>query len=135
MRGSKSTLFQFIKFCVVGVSNMIVNLAVYYIVVLINRQLYLLANVLAWIISVLNAFYWNNRVVFIGGKRDWKSVLIRLVKTYILYAGTMLLSMVLLHFEVEDWGISELVAPIINIFISTPVNYVISKFWAFREKT
>ena len=135
MKNSKPTLFQFIKFCLVGVSNTLVNLTVYYIVILISHRLYLLANVLAWIVSVFNAFYWNDRVVFAGGARDWKSILIRLTKTYALYAGTMLLATVLLHFEVEKWGISEFVAPIINVFVSTPINFVASKFWAFRKKT
>ena len=30
--------------------------------------------------------------------------------------------------------VSEFVAPIINLLISVPINFVINKFWAFRGK-
>jgi len=127
------SLLQFVKFCIVGASNTLVNLAVYYLIVLINRELYLAAYVIAWLVSVLNAFYWNNRFVFADGNNDWRSVGIKLVKTYISYGTTMLLSTVLLHFEVEVWGISEFTAPIINVAIMTPLNFIINKYWAFAR--
>ena len=72
--------------------------------------------------------------VFKGGEKDWRSIGTRLLKTYIAYAATMLLGTVLLHFEVEVWGISELIAPIINICITTPINFVTNKFWAFANR-
>lgn len=127
----KSPLWQFVKFCIVGVANMFVNLAVYYLIIFIDLKLYLVANVAAWAISVLNAFYWNNRYVFREGKNDRKSVLFRLLRTYLAYGATVLLTTALLHFEVEVWGIGEAVAPLINIVICTPINFLLNKFWAF----
>ena len=55
---------QFIKFGIVGVSNTLISLAVYYIFVWIDPGLYLWGNVAGWVVSVLNAFYWGNQVVF-----------------------------------------------------------------------
>ncbi len=126
---------QFIKFCLVGVSNTIVNLAVYYLILMIDQRLYLAANVIAWVVSVLNAFIWNNRLVFAGEKeRAWKDTWVRLMRTYIAYGATMLLGTVLLHVEVEIWGISRFLAPVINLFITTPVNFITNKFWAFAKR-
>lgn len=133
MKRQKS-LIQFIKFCVVGVSNTLVNLAVYYLIVLFNRELYLAAYVIAWLVSVLNAFFWNNRFVFKDKKAGWRSACIKLVKAYISYGTTMLLSVLLLRSQVEVWGISEIVAPIINVAVTTPINFVINKYWTFAQK-
>lgn len=129
----RESIVQFIKFCMVGASSAVVNLAVYYLIVLINNKLYLVANVLGWIVSVLNAFFWNNRLVFSGGEQDWRSIGKRLLRTYVSYAATMLLATVLLHFEVQVWGISEFIAPLINICVTTPINFVANKFWTFAH--
>lgn len=132
--GRVRAMLQFIKFCIVGVSNTVVNLAVYYVLVALNKDFYLAANVIAWFVSVLNAFFWNNKVVFTGNGQDWKSVVARLLKTYVSYCATMLLSTLLLHFEVEQWGIHPFVAPVINVLIMLPVNFMINKYWAFAKK-
>ncbi len=131
-------LIQFIKFGIVGVSNTLVDLGVYYIFVLIDPSLYLPGKTAGFLISVLNAFYWNNRYVFkTRGKKDGNSVLLptlkRLGRTYLTYGSTFLLTMLLLWLEVEHWGISELVAPLINMFITIPLNFLMNKFWAFRK--
>lgn len=130
----RKTLLQFIKFCIVGISNAVVSLTVYYLIVLLNSEAYLAANVIAWLVSVLNAFFWNNRLVFAGGERDWQSIGKRLLKTYTSYGASMLLSTALLHLEIELWGVSRFLAPIINICITTPINFYANKFWAFAKR-
>ena len=84
------------------------------------------------IVSIANAFFWNDRYVFKGGEQDWKSRLKRLGKTYISYGGTSLLSIVLLWLEVELFGVSKAIAPIVNLIITIPLNFLINKFWTFR---
>ena len=60
--------WQFIKFGIVGVSNTLISLAVYQLALNALGLHYLAANALGLVISVVNAYYWNNRCVF-GG--DW----------------------------------------------------------------
>lgn len=129
------TLVQFIKFGIVGVSNTLVDLAVYYIIVLINPALYILGKTAGFIISVLNAFYWNNRYVFKtgGNGNNLRSTLMRLGRTYLTYGSTFLLTTLLLWLEVEKFGISELIAPLINMVITIPLNFLMNKFWAFKK--
>lgn len=129
----KPLVTQFIKFGIVGVSNTLISLAVYYIFVLIDTNLYMLGNVVGWIVSVLNAFYWGNRVVFKQESNTRREILTRLLKSYISYGGTFLLSTLLLWLEVNCWGVSEWLAPIVNLIITIPLNFVINKLWTFRK--
>jgi putative flippase GtrA len=55
--------FQFIKFGLVGVSNTLISLAIYYLVICINQNWYIVGNTLGWVVGVANAFFWNNRIV------------------------------------------------------------------------
>ena len=89
-------LAQFIKFGLVGVSNTAVSMAVYYIFLWISPDLYMVGSVLGTILSIANAFFWNDKFVFTGNANDWRSKLKRLGKTYVSYGGTSILSNVLL---------------------------------------
>ena len=59
----KRTFIQFIKFGIVGLSNTAIGLGTYYLFLFLDFH-YMIANILSWVISVFNAFYWNNRYVF-----------------------------------------------------------------------
>ena len=56
-------ILQFVKFGIVGVSNTLISYIVYVILVTWGCH-YLAASLLGFLISVINAFYWNNRYVF-----------------------------------------------------------------------
>ena len=57
----KEVLVQFIKFGIIGASNTLVSTSIYYVFIWIDPKLYFLGNVVGWIVSVFNSFYWNNR--------------------------------------------------------------------------
>ena len=136
------TLIQFIKFGIVGLSNTLLGYVIYVVTLRILRAAQVfpeadifLAQLVMFLLSVLWSFYWNNRMVFKakeGEKRDW---LPALLKTYVSYAFTSLfLSEVLLALWVKVLGISAYIAPLINLLITVPLNFVLQKYWAFREK-
>ena len=57
-----------------------------------------------------------------------------LVKTFISYSFTgLFLSSVLLVLWVQVMHISEFVAPIINLLVTVPLNFIINKLWAFKK--
>lgn len=124
---SKESFIQFIKFGLVGISNTAIALASYYFFLFIGCH-YLIANILAWIISVFNAYYWNHRYVF-KSERQWFAVLI---KTYLSYGVSFLLGTALLVFFIEFLGISDKIAPLLTMVVTIPVNFLMNKFWAFR---
>ena len=124
---------QFVKFGLVGISNTVVSTAIYYLFLWLDEDLYMLGSILGTIVSIANAFVWNDLFVFTGNSRDFKSIIKRLVKTYISYGGTSLLSNVLLWLEVTLLNVNKLYAPIVNLLITIPLNYLINKFWTFKQ--
>lgn len=132
-REQKALVIQFVKFGLVGVSNTLVSWICYYIILWIDDNLYMLGSLVGTVVSIANAFIWNDRFVFKGQENDWKNRLKRLGKTYVSYGGTSLLSMLLLWIEVQLFGVSKVIAPVVNLMITIPLNFLINKFWTFRN--
>lgn len=154
----KGTFGQFIRFGLVGVSNTLVSYVAYALTFKLTDN-YFLANVLSWLISVLNAYLWQNLFVFRedtgAQKRIWWKVL---VKTYLAYAFTgLFLNNVLLWLWVDvidisrfaagfiaflaDYGLkmsgrefAGYVGPFLNMVFVIPINFVMNKFWAYRQE-
>lgn len=127
-------IVQFIQFGIVGLSNTMISYIVYIIMVYFHFN-YLLASVCGFMVSVINAFYWNNKYVF-KQQGEGRNLLAAFMKTFIAYAGTgLVLHNILLIFWVRVCGMHEMLAPIVNLVITVPLNFVLNKVWAFREKT
>ena len=124
---SKDNLIQFFKFGLVGLSNTAVGFGIYYILFFCGVN-YLIANVASWLVSVFNAFYWNNKYVFRSGSGWWKT----LFRTYISYGASLLLSTLLLYVLVERLSVSPVIAPVLCLLITVPLNFLLNKFWAFK---
>ena len=129
----KALIIQFFKFGLVGISNTVVSWICYYVILWIDDDLYMLGSLVGTVVSIANAFFWNDRFVFKGKEDDLKSRLKRLGKTYVSYGGTSLLSMLLLWIEVQLFGVNKVIAPVVNLLITIPLNFLINKFWTFRN--
>lgn len=128
----RENLIQFLKFGIVGISNTAISLIVYYAVLWINQDWYLAGNVLGWIVSVANAYFWNHRYVFKTKTERFSQRLKELGKTYLSYGMTFLLSTILLYLEVELANWSAVLCPVANLLITIPLNFVLNKFWTFK---
>lgn len=132
-------MLQFVKFGIVGVSNSLVNYFAYVGSLLAFRNLgwfrngdFLAAQIVAFALSVLWSYYWNNRYVFTdtAGRNSWIKTLVR---TFAAYSFTgLILSEALLLLWVQVVGLSAFVAPVLNILICFPINFVINKLWTFQ---
>lgn len=131
MKNTKIVL-QFFKFSIVGLSNTFVSLAIYYIFLWVNKDFYLIGNIVGWIISVINAFYWNNKYVFENSLNGFLQTIRKIGKTYLSYGATLVLSTILLYFEVDLWRWSSVISPLINLLITIPLNFLLNKFWTFH---
>ena len=137
---SLQSLVQFVKFGLVGVTNTAVS---YVINILVLKLLqpyhlpwdYVAGNVVAFVLSVLWSFYWNNKYVFRKGEGQTRNLGKALLKTYVAYGLTgIVLANVLSWVWINVFGISKYVAPLINLVISIPLNFIVNKFWAFRTQ-
>ena len=128
-------LWQFVKFGVVGVSNTLISLCVYEVCVHLLGLHYLAANLIGLCISVINAYYWNNRCVFGNGEKRafWQHVGMYL-RSLAAYGGSFALDSLLLVFWVEAIHTGEAVAPVLNLFVTIPLNFFVNKYWTFRKR-
>ena len=154
----KGKIIQFVKFSIVGVSNTVISEGVYAVLIFF-RMHYLPASFIGFALSVLNAYYWNNRFVFKEKKGDEKRVWWKvLLKTYVAYIWGYIATAVLLVFWIEIIDIAQwleplaqwfaargmesidshylagLLAAFLNYLITVPMNYLLNKYWAFRQK-
>lgn len=120
---------KFIKFAIVGFGNLFISLITYYILVFFSIN-YQIANVGGFITGSLNGYIWNKLWVFRNSKKNLSSI----VKFYFSYLSTWLLSAILLYIWIEIFNISDKIAPIINVVITTPINYFMNKYWVFKYK-
>ena len=127
-------IWQFVKFGIVGVSNTAISYAVYLLCVKLGVH-YIIADGLGLVISTINAYYWNNRCVFGDGtKKAFREHFVTWLKTLTAYGGTFVLNSLMLVFWVEILHVPEAFAPLLNLLITIPVNFVINKYWTFRKK-
>ena len=130
---------QFLKFGIVGVSNTAVSLAVYYGIVLLcdlhggwGLQA---ANLVSFVVSVLNAYFWNYVWVFRKETRERSASAKRRMplKFISAYFCTYILSSLLLSLWVDVLHLNRFVAPVLSLFITVPLNFLLNKLWIFRQ--
>lgn len=118
---------QFLKFGIVGVSNTLIALFIYYSLIFLNVH-YIIANTAGFLVSVMNAYYWNSKYVF---KKKSEGSKHSFVKSFLSYGSTFVLGTVFLFIMVHYLGISDKVAPILNLILTIPANFLLHKLWVF----
>lgn len=127
------TFMQFIKFGLVGISNTAISYVTYLIVCLLGFSFHT-GNILGFIVSVLNSFYWNNKYVFTVHENERRTWWKALFKTFISYAFSgLILTEILLTLWIEIFHISQLIAPLINLLVTIPINFIMNKLWAYKS--
>ena len=136
---NKSDSFvQFIKFCLVGVTNTAVayflNIGILFLLKDAGwRWDYIFANVTSFTISIFWSFYWNSKYVFKEKPDEVRNKWKALGKTFLSYGFTgYILNNILLFVLVDMLGMSKYIAPLVTLIISVPVNFLLNKLWAFK---
>lgn len=131
---------QFVKFGIIGLSNTVISYILNVAVLLILSPFsvswdFFAGNMVGFLLSVLWSFYWNNRFVFTMQEGQRRSVWKALLKTYLAYGFTgIILNNILSWLWITKFGISKFIAPVINLVVSVPLNFIINKLWAFRAE-
>lgn len=122
-------LIQFVSFGFIGAFNTLLFLGVYDLCVILGFDEQL-GNFFAFIITVLNAFFWNYKWVF----KNSTSSKLAIVKFFTLYTATYFISAGLLIVWIDVLHIHKLIAPMLSLIITIPTNFLVSKFWVFKSK-
>jgi len=120
---------QLAKFCTVGASGYVVNLAVYATLLAVGVH-YLLAAVCSFLVAVTNNYLWNRLWTFHNqrGHLVYQGVRFLVVSTIALAANLLFLSVLV------ALGLPKLPAQAIAIVLVTPWNFVANKLWSFRRR-
>ena len=121
---------QLVKFCVVGVSGYVVNLAVYTLLLEGAGFHYVPAAIGSFLVAVTNNYAWN-RVWTFRGQRG--HVVLQGVRFFVVSLLALAANLVVLHLLVSA-GVGEVVSQAIAIVLVTPVNFVGNKLWSFRHR-
>lgn len=129
----KETIIQFIKFGFVGGINTVLSYGIYYVLCIIMGINYLLSQGIAWFITVFISYILNNLMTFSdGSKPEWNFK--NLVKVYVSYSVTgLFLATFLSWIWVDVLSIEKALAPIINLFFTIPLNFLLNKYWAYAK--
>jgi putative flippase GtrA len=120
---------QFVKFCAVGASGYVVNLAVFALCVELLGLHHLASATVAFVVAVMNNFWWNRHWTFRarGGHAGFQAARFFTVSVVaFLFAATVLELLV----SVAD--LEEILAQAISIVVATPLNFIGNKMWSFR---
>jgi len=120
---------QLVKFCVVGASGYVVNLAVYTLLLRGAGLHYVVAAIGSFLVAVTNNYSWNRIWTFRHERGHLVHQGLRFLVVSALALGANLL---VLHLLVQA-GLGEVVAQAIAIVVVTPVNFVGNKLWSFRR--
>ncbi len=127
---SKKTFVQLCKFAMVGVSNTIISLCVFYLLYNLFDVNYTIANLLSYIIGVINSFIWNKFWVF----HPQNGNTIREILLFILVFGTSYgVQYGGLYLFVEIEHITPNWAQLPAMVIYTLVNYILNRFITFKQ--
>ncbi len=123
--------WQLAKFCTVGASGYVVNLAVFSTLVLLADWHHLPAATVSFLVAVTNNYTWNRLWTFRGqrGHVAYQGFRFLAVAVCALVANLVIL-------ETLVWlGAPEIPAQAIAIILVTPLNFIGNKLWSFRRKS
>jgi putative flippase GtrA len=121
--------FQLGRFAAVGASGYVVNLAVFAACVHLLGINYKLAAVVAFVVSVVNNFWWNRHWTFVAKQAHPVQ---QGVKFFAVLLVTFGFTYVVLVSLVDGTGMAKVIAQAISIAAGTPLSFVGQKLWSFR---
>jgi len=124
-----SNWLQLVRFGLVGGVGFVVNVAVYALFVHSVGVDYHVANVVAWLVAVMNNFLLNRHWTFDARGGRAHSQAIRFFAVSLL---AEVFSLLLLTLFVEVGGVAKVPAQALAVLGSMPLNFLGNKLWSFR---
>ncbi|HXV04143.1 MAG TPA: GtrA family protein [Gaiellaceae bacterium] len=121
---------QLAKFCTVGATGYVINLAVFSALVLGAGWHHLLAATISFLVAVTNNYLWNRLWTFRGqrGHVAYQGIRFLIVAVCALAANLVLLDALI------TLGLEKIPAQAIAIILVMPLNFIGNKLWSFRRR-
>lgn len=130
--GRRHNWIQLVKFCAVGGSGYVVNLAVFAAAVEIGNLHHLVAATVAFVVAVLNNFWWNRHWTFgaHAGPARFQAA-----RFFAVSAAAFVFAAAVLELLVNAVGMRDITAQAISIAAATPLNFMGNKMWSFDARS
>ncbi len=130
-RLSAPVLVQFIKFGIVGVSNTLLTLVVYTVLLKVFGVWYLAASAIGFAVGATNGFLLNRRWTF----REHVGDALTPVRWGIVQSGGLGINEGLLYLLVHDGHLDKLLAQVCATAVVTVTTFIVNRAWTFRTHT
>lgn len=122
---------EVISYLIFGILTTLVNIVVYTICNDVLQIQYLISNAIAWIVSVLFAYFTNRKYVF---ESHNSSIINELVKFIGARVSTGIMDMILMWLFVDVLSMQSMISKIIVNVVVVILNYIFSKLFVFQEE-
>lgn len=123
----KKNIKELISYVVVGGCTTIINFIIYWMIIKIYHQGWLLANIISWIGAVIFAFWANRCFVFKSENSSGREA----VQFFVLRLGTLVIESILLLIFIQLLGVNEMFSKVVVSVITVISNYGFCKFRIF----
>jgi putative flippase GtrA len=120
---------EFVKFCLVGFTNLLIDIFVYWLLTRWLGFYYLLAATMSFAVAVSWSFYFNRRWTF---RHLHHNILRQYLKFFVANAISLFANLSLFFLLVDLLALYDLLAKLLVAVIVAFLNFSLNKFWTFR---
>jgi len=120
---------EFIRFCLVGVSNLLIDILVYWLLTRFLGIYYILAAIVSYAVAMTWSFFINRHWTFksVSPKIGWQYVRFTVVNII-----SALINLGLLFVFVEFLGVYDLLAKALISVIVAFLSFSLNRYWTFN---
>lgn len=127
---SAKFVIQLAQFGIVGISNVLLDLLIYFLLTRYGGLHYLLAASIAIIMVASWSFWLNSKWTFRKQKTD-KCLRTKYLQFVSVYVGVIALNALALYLFVDVIGLYDLWGKLLSSMIVGTLNFCVNKFWTF----
>lgn len=124
---------QFIKFVIVGFSNVAIDFFIYFSLTRSTEYFkyhLLSANIIAFLIATINSFYWNKFWTFRDPGKNYHA---QYAKFLIVSTGGLVITQIIFILGVHNLKISDIITKCFAVVVVTFWNFALNKWWTFKK--
>jgi putative flippase GtrA len=120
---------KLVKFGLVGIVNTLISIGCYILFVKLGIH-YILANIVSYMIGLLNSYYWNKKWVF-NNRENHLSVFVKFV---IVNLVVLSINTGCLFLLVHKWGFNQYGSQLAATALGMGINFILNNKWTFEGK-
>ena len=120
---------KLLKFGLVGIVNTLISIGCYILFVKLGMH-YIAANILSYLIGLVNSYYWNKKWVF----KNTENHLSVFVKFVIVNLIVLSINTGCLFLLVHQWGFNQYGSQLAATALGMGINFILNNQWTFEAK-